>query len=174
VADLVPVKGHVTLLQALSLVPGAHLLVAGRPLDTGYAGVLQREADELDLTGRVHFIGDVEDVPALLAESDVFVLPSLKKGEGCPITLLEAMSCGKPCIATDIPGSRDLIIDQESGLLVLPEEPFTLADAMQRLLNDPQFASALGESARDRVEKLYTIERAVEEHIRLYEGALGF
>ena len=175
VADLVPVKGHLTLLQALSLLPGVHLLIAGRPLDTEYTGSLQRETDALDMAGRVHFLGGVEDVPALLAECDLFILPTIGRGrmEGCPVALLEAMSCGKPCIATDIPGCRDLIVHQECGLLVQPDEPFTLADGMQRLLHDPQLASSLGTSARARVEKLYTIEREVADHTRLYEEILG-
>ena len=123
VAELLPVKGHPALIDAVAEIHDVHLLLAGRPMDTEYAEQLKKQVDELEIADRVHFLGGVEDIPALLAESDIFVLPTLGRGrmEGCPVALLEAMACGKACIVTDIPGSHDLIEHGKSGLLVQSE-----------------------------------------------------
>ena len=175
VAELLPVKGHPSLLQALVHIPNAHLFVAGRPMYIEYAESLKKLASELSINDRVHFMGGVSDIPALLAESDIFVLPTLGRGrmEGCPVALLEAMACGKACIATDIPGSRDLVTHEESGLLVPPEEPILLANAIQRMLEHPELRSRLGQAARRRVEGRYTLQHEVNDHVRLYQELLG-
>jgi glycosyltransferase involved in cell wall biosynthesis len=111
VAHLVPVKGHPTLIQAIARVPSVRLLIAGDPLDAEYHASLVARCSALEVTDRVHFLGGVNDAPAFLAKLDVFVLPTWAKWrmEGCPVALLEAMACGLPCVATDIPGSRDLV-----------------------------------------------------------------
>lgn len=172
VAHLVPVKGVPTLIQAVAQVEKAHLLLAGRPADAAYATHLQQQVSEHGLQERVHFLDHVSDIPGLLAEVDVAVLPTRLPGEGCPVALLEAMACAKACIATDIPGSRDLIIHQESGLLVPPEDPGALAGALRRLAGDPDLRRRYGESARKRVERHFTIEREVAAHEALYSELL--
>lgn len=175
VGHLVPVKGHPTLLRALADVPGVHLLVAGRPADKEYASSLERMVGELCLSGRVHFLGGVGDIAALHAEADVSVLPTWAKWrmEGCPVALLEAMSCGKACVATDIPGSRDLVEHERSGLLVPPEDPHALAAALRRLAASPEERAAFGAAARQRVLDRFTIEREVAAHEALYSEVLG-
>ncbi len=175
VGHLVPVKGHPTLLESLARVPGVELFVAGKPMDEAYTASLHRLAVELGLGNRVHFLGGVSDVPALLAEVDIAVLPTWAKWrmEGCPVALLEAMSCGKACVATDIPGSRDLIEHGRSGLLVPPEEPEALAAALRRLAESPGLRRELGEAARQQVLDHYTIEREVAAHEALYAEILG-
>jgi glycosyltransferase involved in cell wall biosynthesis len=175
VAQLVPVKGHPTLLQALASVPGVHLLLAGAPLDQEYAAALQKQAAQLELNQRVHFLGGVKEVPALLAESDIFVLPTWAKWrmEGCPVALLEAMSCGRACIATNIPGSRDLIEHGRSGLIVPPEDSEALAGAIRQLVASPELRQQLGRAARQRVLDHFTIEKEVAAHEALYSEILG-
>lgn len=175
VADLVAVKGHPILLQALASVPGAHLILAGRPLDESYAASLHVQARELGIESRVHFLGGVSDVPALLAESDLFVLPTLGRGrmEGCPVALLEAMACAKACVASNIPGSRDLIVDGECGLLVPPENSETLAVVIGLFLQDPQLRQELGHAARLRVEQRYTIEHETSAHEMIYNEIMN-
>ena len=175
VAHLVPVKGHPTLLQALVQVPQARLVLAGRCTDQEYAASLHRIAAELQITERVNFLGPVQDVPALLNEIDIAVLPTWAKWrmEGCPVALLEAMSCGKACVATDIPGSRDLVENEKSGLLVAPEDPKALATALQRLVASLELRRQLGASARQRVLDHFTIEKEVAAHEALYCEILG-
>ena len=100
-------------------------------------------------------------------------MPSLKKGEGCPVALLEAMACGKACIATDVPGSRDIIENEVSGLLVPPEDAEALGDAIRRLAESPDLRQQLGHQARRRVEQHFTIEHEVAAHEQLYSRLLG-
>lgn len=173
VGHLVPVKGHPTLLQALARVPGMVLFIAGRPMDEEYTAAMHKLVGESDLEDRVHFLGGVSDVPGLHAELDIFAFPSRMPGEGCPVALLEAMSCGKPCVATDIPGSRDLIEHGKSGLLVPPENPEALAAALRRLAESPSLRRELGAAARQRVLDRYTIEHEVAAHEALYAEILG-
>jgi glycosyltransferase involved in cell wall biosynthesis len=176
VAQLLPVKGHPTLLAALAQVPDAHLLLAGKSLDETYAKELRQQTADLQLEDRVTFLDFVEDVPAFLAEIDLFVLPTWAQWrmEGCPVALLEAMASGCACIATDIPGSRDLVEHQKSGWLVPPESASALAEAIQYFLDNPDVRCQLGDAARVRVLERYTIEREVAAHEAMYAEALGW
>ena len=124
VAQLVPVKDHSSLIRSAAKLPEIHFLLAGSTVDQDYRNSLTSLVDQLGLNDRVHFCGNIGNIPAFLKEIDIFALPTQRIGEeGCPVALLEAMACGKACVATDIPGSRDLIIHQQSGLLVPPEDP---------------------------------------------------
>jgi len=174
VAHLVPVKGHPTLLQALAELPEVHMVLAGNPLDRDYAASLHQLVAQLNLGERVHFLGRVQNVPSLLTESDMFVLPTWAKWrmEGCPVALLEAMACGKACVATDIPGSRDLVEHGRSGWLVPPEDPKALAAALRQLVASPALRQQLGNAARQRVIDHFTVEREVAAHESLYEELL--
>ena len=172
VAQLVPVKGHPALIQAVQQLGGVNLLLAGSTADGEYTAKLMQLAGDCGVAGRVHFLGSVADIPALLAETDFFVLPTKTKGEGCPVALLEAMACGKACVATDIPGSRDLITHGENGLLVPPESPDALAGASRGLIDSPPARAAYGERARRTVEDHFSIEREVQAHEALYARLL--
>jgi glycosyltransferase involved in cell wall biosynthesis len=176
VAQLVPVKGHPTLLDSLASIPGAHLFIAGCPQDQDYTSTLHERVTKLALDDRIHFLGGVKEVPALLAESDIFVLPTWGRWrmEGCPVALLEAMSCGKACVATDIPGSRDLVENGKSGLLVPPENADALAAALRQLASSAELRSQLGRAARQRVLDHFRIENEVAAHEALYNEILRF
>lgn len=171
VAHLLPVKGQKILIQALSQVPDGVLFLAGRPLDEGYVKSLHEMVQGLGLANRVHFLGGIDDVPALLAEADIFVLPSLNEGrkEGLPVALLEGMACGKACVATDIPGSRDAIEDGRCGMLVPPGNAGAMAEALNRLCSLPSLREMLGKAARERVMQNYTIEKEVRSLEALYD-----
>ncbi|MEM6792452.1 MAG: glycosyltransferase family 4 protein [Acidobacteriota bacterium] len=174
VAHLVPVKGHPTLLDALARAPGFRLRIAGRALDSGYRRRLGEQTRRLGLEERVDFVGSVSDVPSFLRRLDALVLPTWARWrqEGCPVALLEAMASGLPVIATDIPGSRDVVENGRSGLLVPPEDPAALAGALDRL-RDPRLRRALGEAARRRAVGNYSIEREVADHESLYREVLA-
>ena len=175
VAHLVAVKGHPTLLRPLAGVPGAHLLLAGRALEEDYVRELHKLCSDLQIGDRVHFLGALADVPALHAELDMFVLPTLgrMRMEGCPVALLEAMACSLPCVATDIPGAQDVIEAGISGLLVPPEEPEALAEAIGSLLQSAELRRRLGDAARKRILARYTIEREVADYEALYSEILN-
>ena len=142
-------------------------------MDAEYTGKLHEQAMALQVSERVHFLDGVEDVPAFLAQLDIVAMPTTRQGEGCPVALLEAMACGKACVATDVPGSRDIIEDGVSGLLVEPENAIDLASAIQRLINDRQFRERMGKAARIRIEEHFSIEKEVAAHEKLYEEILA-
>jgi glycosyltransferase involved in cell wall biosynthesis len=174
VAHLVPVKGHPTLLNAAARVPGVVVLLAGKPLDRAYSDALKQQAEELGISDRVHFLGGVDDVAGFLAEIDVAVLPTWARWrmEGCPVALLEALAAGKACVATDIPGSRDIVENGVSGILVPPEDPEALALALQQLASSQDLRQQLGAAARQRIMDSYRIEREVADHVALYDEVL--
>ena len=172
-AHLLPIKGHDLLVDAAAQIPDLHLFFAGRADDERYKAELDDQIDKLGLQDRVHFIGFVSDMPEFLAHMDVIALPTRKRGEGCPVALLEAMACGKACIATDVPGSRDLIEDGVSGVLVSAEDSSALVSAIQYLRDHHDLRSKMGRNARLRIEEAYTIDREVSAHERLYSSLLG-
>jgi glycosyltransferase involved in cell wall biosynthesis len=171
VANLTPVKGQPTLIQAVAKTPGTHLFLAGNVHDHDYAIFLADLSRSLETQNRVHFLGGIKDVSGFLAEMDIFVLPTWGKWrmEGCPVALLEAMSSGRACIATDIPGSRDLIEHQKSGLLVQPESVENLTQALHRLVCSDETRKALGKGARERVLQNFSIENEAVAHMNAYE-----
>lgn len=174
-AHLVPVKGHPTLIDALARLPEAQLFLAGKPMDAEYTQRLKDQAAELNLGERVQFLGGVEDVPTFLAGMDIMVLPTWDRWrrEGCPVALLEAMACGKACVATKVPGSRDIVEDGVSGLLVEPENATQMAEAIRRLIGDPDLRNGLGKAARRRIEERFSIEREVAAHEAMYEEIMS-
>jgi glycosyltransferase involved in cell wall biosynthesis len=123
------------------------------------------------LAGRVHFLGQREDIPDLLAALDIFVLPSQR--EGVSLALLEAMAAGLPVIVSRVGGLPEVVTDGETGLLIPPQDPEALAAALARLLAEPDFARNLGEKARRHAEANYSLERLGREINEIYEGLGG-
>lgn len=144
-------KGSVVLVRALAAiaerVPDAHLVLAG----DGDAGPVREEADRLGIGDRVQTPGWVgpDEVAGLLDSAAVFALPS--RDEGLPVALLEAMARGVPCVVSPVGSIPDLVVDGELGLLVPPDEPALLADALSRVLTDPGFAERIGAAGRAEV-----------------------
>jgi glycosyltransferase involved in cell wall biosynthesis len=168
VARLCDVKGQRELLQALARLPEARLVLAGRDLERGgaYQDELEREAEQLGIRERVEF-GFHEDVPALLETLDVVALPSWT--EGLPLVLLEAMARGRPVVATPVGGTPELVTDGETGLLVPPRHPEALAEALRRVLDDPELARRLGEAARARVAERFTAAEQTRRVLEIYD-----
>ena len=173
VAKLLPQKGHGVLLAALpsvlAAVPRLHVLLAG---DGALRDELAAAIQDQGLAGRVLLLGERADVAALLAASDLFVLPSL--WEGLPMALLEAMASRVPAVASRVSGTSEVIEDGRSGILVPPGEPQPLGEATLRVLHDPDLASALGQEGRRRVEACYSARAQAELHLALYRAALGW
>ncbi len=173
VGHLLPIKGHDTLVRAVAKTPGVFLWFAGKPLDKPFADSLEQLVEELGIRERVRFLGGVADVPAFLAEVDIFAFPTTSKGEGCPGALLEAMATARACVATRVTGSRDMIEDGVCGRLVPPADPDALAQALNELAASPKLRHTLGWAARQRVLDHYSQEREVAAYTALYMEALG-
>ena len=161
VARLHSQKGLQYLLQAATLVPDVRFIVAG---DGPARSELMRQAETLRLGDRFQFLGEREDVPALLRAADVFVLPSLY--EGLPVSVLEAMAAGTPVVATAVGGTDEAVVDGESGILVPPRDPEALANAIREMLSNAPLASKLVAGAKARVAASFsadTVARGVSE-----------
>jgi len=128
------------------------------------AVALKQQAKELGLASRVRFLGFRTDVADLLCASDIFVLPSLS--EGLPLSLLEGMATGKPCVVTDI-GLP--IADGKTGLVVPPADVGALASALQRLIDDKPLRKRLGGQA-SRVARAFTWSKTASTHIELLKN----
>ena len=161
-------KAHTYLLKAFSTVlkqhPNSLTALAGEgPL----LGDLETEANELGIRNKVRFLGVRSDIPDLLTASDFFVLSS--RWEGMPLVLLEAMRAGIPIAATDVHGIREALDDGKCGLIVPTEDPAALADAMLRLIHEPELAKQLGQAARRRFEQHYTLQKMMEGYMALLD-----
>lgn len=164
-----PVKDYPTLIQAMTkLPPNVRLLVAGAgPLE----GELHWLSKKLGLGQRVRFLGFQPDVARWMQASDAFVLAS--RWEGLPIALLEAFACELPSVATDVPGTREVISDAKTGLLAKAGNADNLAAAMNRLMcMPPQEKAAMGLHARESVIQKFSIEAILDRWEELYSELL--
>jgi glycosyltransferase involved in cell wall biosynthesis len=168
VAKLYRQKGHAVLLDAVHRAVGdgvdLHLVLAGEGPERG---AIEAAIQASGLIGRVHLLGERDDIGQLLAASDAFVLASL--WEGLPMALLEAMASGLPVVATTVAGSSQVIEDRVSGLLVSPGDPEALAAALRSVANDSQLAERLGRAARARVVDAFSAAAQAQAHADLYE-----
>lgn len=121
--------------------------------------------------GVVSWLGHRGDIPAVLADADVAVLPSYR--EGLPKSLLEAAACGLPVIATDVPGCREVVRHGETGLLVPARDAVALADAMASLAQDFEMRARLGDAGRRLVESGLSSARVADDTLRIYAGLLA-
>ncbi len=171
VANLIAYKGHRDLLDALGFAKDRlpkpwTLLVIGR--DEGIGAALKEQAAALQISSNLIWLGERSDVEALLAASDVFVLPSHE--EGFSNALLEAMAATVASIATAVGGNIDAVADNETGLLVPSRDPHGLADAILRLATDRELRRRLGEAARRHVEERFTLDACVSRYEKLYRA----
>lgn len=167
VARLHAQKGHRFLIAAMPAIhekfPDTHFLFVG---EGELRQDLVNQVTQLGLEKTVHFLGMRQDIPELLALSDVFVLPSL--WEGLPNSVLEAMAMGTPVIATNVDGCPEVIRNGETGLLVPPEDPEALAQAICRLLGDPDMRQTLAQAAQHWVIANFSEEKNISAFEQLY------
>lgn len=123
---------------------------------------LKRQACDLHLQDRFHLLGFRNDVAELLQAADALVLSSA--WEGLPNSVMEALSAGKPIVATRVGGVPELVHDRESGLLVPPGNPQALSEAMRRMMEMPgEQRKRMGEAGRAHIRKEYDMTRVVEQ-----------
>ena len=159
-------KNHETVLRAAALLPDVHVLFCG-------VGEKQEElealARELDMKSRTHFLGFRRDVPTLLAASDIFMFPSWQ--EGLPVSQMEAMAAGLPCVVSEVRGNADLISQGEGGFLRKPTDAEGFAEDIALLIGDPALRESMGQRNRRKIEK-YSLDAVLLQMEALYREQL--
>ena len=140
-----------------------HLLIVG---DGPQRDRLRRFRDQVCIRGKVHFLGERGNVPRLMPHLDV--LWSTSAYEGQSNAILEAMASGVPVVATDIPGTRKLVVPGATGYLIPLGDRAAFAKHTERLLNDAALAGRFSAAARHRVESEFSVEKMIERHVGLY------
>ena len=168
VAALVPHKGHRHLVEAAALVvrrvPDARFVIAG---EGELRPALERQIKEHHLEKHVLLAGFRPDVLSVHKAFDIFVMSSVTEGLGT--SLLDAMACGKPVVATTAGGIPEVVADGKTGFLVPPRDHEAMAEAVVRLLNDPALRERLGKAALARVRDRFGAERMVRDTLRVYQ-----
>jgi glycosyltransferase involved in cell wall biosynthesis len=162
-------KGHEHLVVAAAAIASrcsrVQFLLVG---DGELRSDIERRVAAAGLQERFRFLGTRRDVPEILAASDSFVLPSL--WEGLPVALVEAMASGLPVIATDVSGTRQVMVKGRTGWLVPPGDAGCLADAMLELLANPMRAHAMAAAGRSRVVEHFSARHQAESLARLFHA----
>jgi glycosyltransferase involved in cell wall biosynthesis len=171
VGRFAPPKGYHDLMEALSLLQQTHpnfvMLMAG---DGPLFDEIRQAALQKGLEGQIRFLGFRDDVPLLLAASDIFV--SSSHWEGLPLAVLEAMQAGLPVVATAV-GDIPHIVAQDAGLIVPPHAPPRLAEAIASLLDSPSRRTEMGRAAQARVRQEYSAEAWIQKMMHLYTEVLS-
>jgi glycosyltransferase involved in cell wall biosynthesis len=172
VANLRTPKGHDVLLDAFARLrsdhPEVRLWLAGEgPLRQS----IEARIEALGLASSVVLMGLRSDIPDLLAESDIFVLPSL--WEGMPGSLLEAMASRLPVVASAVGGVPELVVSGETGYLVPARDPVRLAEALERLVVRPDLRQSMGRRALERASTRFALSLKVAEFEALYDSLAG-
>jgi glycosyltransferase involved in cell wall biosynthesis len=170
VARLAPVKNQALLLRAIALCPSdVHLVVAG---DGECRQSLETLANSLNIGPRVHFLGNVKGPEIVYGTLDAFCLTS--DAEGTPVSVLEAMACGVPVVATSVGGIPRLLNGGRLGRLVAPGDERAFSDALCAVLgHESTIARRAAQDALALVTEHYSIQAMVDAHITIYESVLG-
>jgi glycosyltransferase involved in cell wall biosynthesis len=175
VGNIRRVKGHDLLIRAAaktaSKFPGATFSIAGAVLEPDYFAELQAMVSQLDLAGRFHFAGAVTDLQGHLSSADIFVLPS--RSEGFSNAIIEAMAAGLPVVATDVGGNAEAVEHGVSGIIVPPESPDALAEAIAELFAHPACAQAMGTAGKAIVAKKFSVGAMMDHIVGVYRRLLA-
>jgi mannose/cellobiose epimerase-like protein (N-acyl-D-glucosamine 2-epimerase family)/glycosyltransferase involved in cell wall biosynthesis len=147
------------------------LLIAGLPDPANPTSIPPQEIEAWIRRPNVKVLGFVEDIGALWARAHIAVLPSYR--EGLPLSLLEAAACGRPLVATDVPGCREIACPGVNAFLVPLEDPQSLAEAIDRLALDPPLRHKFGKASRELVERKFSSGRIGRDVVALYRRLLG-
>ena len=171
VANARPMKGIPYLIKAtnhLAAHPDIHFMLIGKNMDTPYHTRLMRQSP---LQDNFHLMGFKKDVLKYLGACDALVLSSIR-GEGLSKVIIEAMSTGIPVIATHIGGNPELVIHEQTGLLVPPGSSKSIAEAIISLKNNKAMAEKLAGNARNYIFRHFHIDHTVEQMKKLYESLI--
>jgi glycosyltransferase involved in cell wall biosynthesis len=164
-------KGQEYLVSAMRYIDNVKLLLVGGG-EERYINEIKMLCNELGISDRVFFAGSRADIPSVLKEIDMLVLPSIS-GEGFPRVLLEAMAARRPVIATDDAGNPEAVEDGLTGYIVPTANIAALAEKIKELVADKKKRTAMGQAGRKRLQKLFTIQQHVSKVQGLYLGILA-
>ena len=168
VAALRPEKNHDLFLRAAKLTfqkkPAAHFVIAG---DGPERNRLESLAKTLNLEPNVHFIGSTQDIPGVLSMLDVFSLTS--HNEASPVSIMEALSCARPVVSTDVGSIDESVLEDKTGYLVLPGDADKLAERWTQLLGDESLRNRLGEAGREHVIENCSLQSMTNGYTHLIE-----
>ena len=181
-APLIATVGHVRAVKGIDVLvriativvrqyPAAIFVIVGKNSDTEYSKTIRAEIQRLGLSSNILFLGESHEVPSLLHQCNVFLLPS--RSEGFSNALIEAMACGLPCVATNVGGNGEAVSDGESGYLFDNEDADGAAGHLIRLLKYPGSARAMGVASRQIVERRFTSGIMIDQLTQHYERLLA-
>ena len=175
VGRLLDDKGIRVLVAAMRLLHGrgsrAALLIAGTPDPANPTSVPPAEAESWSREPNIKWLSNVDDIPGLWARAHMAVLPSRR--EGLPKALLEAAACGRPMIAADVPGSREIVIPGKTGLLVPVDDAAALAGAIDAMAADAAMRASMGDNARRLVLERFSDAIIARQIVDLYRSLLA-
>jgi len=174
IMQVIPSKGAEEFVEAaVSLcekVRKVSFVVVGVWTDDAFIEKLRNIAEPF--RDRIHFLGYRRNIWDILNDSDVFVLPSWPFMEGFPRVVIEAMACSLPVVGTDVSGTNEAVVQDETGLLVPPKDAASLANAIMKLIDEPQLRTRFGENGRQRVQKIFDIKEHVYRVESVYQELL--
>jgi glycosyltransferase involved in cell wall biosynthesis len=147
----------------------ARFILAGRTDPGNPASISEAQVETWRSEGHIEWLGWIENMATVLEQSSIICLPSYR--EGLPTVLIEAGACGRPVVATDVPGCRLAVQDGVTGLLVSERDIKSLADALRRLLSNPVICQDMGSAGRRRVEEMFSSERILVQILEVYVKA---
>ena len=148
----------------------AKFFVAGELDLNNPTGISRDDLNKLKKNKYVEILGFQKDIPKLYSNSHIVCLPSYR--EGLPKSLIEAAAAGRAIVTTDVPGCRDTIIPNRTGLLVPVKNSYKLADALQWLIENPKKRIAMGKAGRKLAEKNFLVDNIVQNHLKIYQELL--
>lgn len=148
----------------------ARFVLVGDSDEQNPAAISLQQIEEWQDKYGIEFWGRRTDMPQVFTQTHIVCLPSYR--EGLPKVLLEAAACGRPIVATDVPGCREIVRHNENGLLVPPKNAVALADALQLLIESPDMLAQMGARGRKIVEQEFAQELIIEQTLALYRSIL--
>jgi len=163
-------KGIRELIEAAAILKGkgvtAKFVIAGDAYPENPSSLTEREIERIKKTENVAYMGHVDDMPALIGESDIVVLPSYR--EGTPKILIEAAAMGKPIVATDIAGCAELVRHNVNGFLVPVRDAQALSDALLTLISDRALRESFGKRGREIVLNEFAEDIVISKTMEIY------
>lgn len=165
-------KDQYTMIESFCLVlkqlPNSYLVLVG---DGPERQTLEQHSARLNVSKNVIFLGFRNDIVSYLSMFDLFIMSSLM--EGIPLALLEAMAVSRPVVVTNVGGNSEVVIEGETGILIPPKDSEKMAQAIIKILQNPNLAKKMGEAGRKRVEDKFTLDRMVNRYESIYEEYLA-
>ncbi len=173
VANLIHYKGHLEILDAATMLksefPNLRFVFVGR--DGGMQKKIEGKIAALNLEEMIVLAGSRGDIEHIIPVFDVMLLASHE--EGFSNVLLEGMACAKPIVATDVGGNPESVKDGETGFIIPPRNPATMAEALKKLLTGAELRKRLGEAGRRRVERLFSKQKLIRSMDEFYQEILN-